>query len=72
MYPRYELATKLAVLVLILIPIIGPIATAHAYKKQLPPETGQSIFYPTMVGIIISVGTIVLSTILILFGIIGI
>lgn len=39
MLPRYELATKLAVLILIIIPIIGPIATAHTYKKQLPIES---------------------------------
>lgn len=72
MLPRYELATKLAILILIIIPIIGPIATAHTYKKQLSIESQQPIFYPVMIGIIVSVVTIAVSFILILLGIIGI
>jgi hypothetical protein len=72
MLPRYELATKLAVLILIIIPIIGPIATAHTYKKQLPIESQQPIFYPVMIGIIVSVVTVAVSFILILLSVIGI
>lgn len=52
--------------------IIGPIATAHTYKKQLPIESQQPIFYPVMIGIIVSVVTVAVSFILILLSVIGI
>ena len=72
MPPRYELASRLAVLVLLIIPIIGPITTARTYKKQLPIESQQPIFYPVMIGIIVSVVTVAVSFILILLSVIGI
>ena len=72
MLPRYELATKLAILILIIIPIIGPIATAQTYKKQVPIESQQPLFYPVMIGIIVSVVTVAVSFILILLSVIGI
>ena len=72
MFPRYEFATKLAVLIILLIPVIGSLITARAYKKQLPPDTQVSSFYPTIVGIIFSYIAVAVAFVIMLIGFIGI
>lgn len=72
MFPRYEFATKLAVLIILLVPVIGSLITARAYKKQLPPDIQASAFYPTLVGIIFSYITVALAVLIMFIGIIGI
>lgn len=72
MFPRYEFATKLAVLIILLVPVIGSLITARAYKKQLPPDTKVSSFYPTILGIIFSYITVAIAFVIMLIGFIGI
>lgn len=72
MFPRYEFATKLAVLIILLVPVIGSLITARAYKKQLPPDIQVSSFYPTIVGIIFSYIAVAVAFVIMLIGFIGI
>lgn len=72
MFPRYEFVTKLAVLIILLVPVIGSLITARAYKKQLPPDTQVSSFYPTITGIIFSYITVAVAFVIMLIGFIGI
>ena len=64
MFPRYEFATKLAVLIILLVPEIGSLITARAYKKQLQPDT--------IVGLIFSYITVAIAFVIMLIGFIGI